>query len=254
MSCKIRNCDNEALYNEPKSTKPRYCKKHKKQGNVKIIVADTDSDSNSDNSSNTSDTNTSDTSSKSRVGLVIGDDIDDIILNKTINKSDSDSDTLESDQIKNKQGQKWGRADIDKLLKYVGENKTNKQIAKLLGRTERSIFCKKEMLAYDMSDEKTHEQISKIVGLTLSEVKSAIKKYDTKYSKKKKNTTTTLITPITPITSSDNKSNSNHSLKESIELVDKINELISKNIEHHKLTGKCAVSDAIINKLLEKCI
>jgi hypothetical protein len=49
MSCNKRSCNNDALYGEPNSKKPRYCKKHKKDGNVviklkKIVNSNTESE------------------------------------------------------------------------------------------------------------------------------------------------------------------------------------------------------------------
>lgn len=48
MSCRKKNCDNDALYGKQDDEKPKYCEKHKKDGYVIIKKQVIDSESDND--------------------------------------------------------------------------------------------------------------------------------------------------------------------------------------------------------------
>lgn len=256
IDCRKKDCYDEATYNEEGETIPRYCKKHKKEGYV-LICKSKSNDTYSDNEHSDkkfyafklktndikkcdkeSDEESDDTqlnTHSDKKFCAISLKADDIKKSKEIHKEihkkiDEESD--EENSLTNA-GKLWKKEDETKLLEYIGANKTDSQIGALLGRTNRSIVCKKEQITYQLLDKKTIDEIKKITKFTENEINDIKKRYDAKNTNKKNKT-----------------KSENLSITESINLVDKLNELATKNIEHFKLTGKTFVSDKIIESLL----
>lgn len=241
MSCRKKDCDKRAEYNEKGEVKPKYCVDHKKKGNILIVkkkktkVLKSDSESNFESDSDISIKN---------VGLILKESEDTFKLDESepkvkSSKKSAFSKTIEGvDPEDNFAGKKWNKDQIDQLLAYVSKGKSNAEIGKLLGRTYRAVFCKKQCLAFELSGEKSTSEIAKTIGLTKEEVEDTIKLFTHRESKKveKKEIKTSC-------TSSQ--------LAESIVLVDKIKELIDKNMEHYKLTGKSAISEKIFDELMK---
>ncbi len=229
IDCRRKECYDEAKYNEKGEEKPRYCKKHKRENDVFVSNYFKINKSKSDDSDDSNSDSDSDNDSKDKKFCAINVKPNHVPQNKSNNEVSNESDD-DNNNLDNA-GRMWKNEDVNKLLDYISKNKTDSQIGKLLGRTERSIICKKEYVAYDLLKTKTIDEIKKITKFTEDEIDDIKKRYDTKNKNKK-----------TKVGKS--------SLTDSISLIDKLNELATKNMEHFKVTGKTFVSDKLIDSLL----
>lgn len=260
MSCRRKECDEKALYAEVGENKPRYCEEHKKKGYVlvyksdkkkaKKLKADTESDSESEKEQTKKvglviDSDSDSNTNLANYNLDIFDKKQKIKKGKVVEENDEEGD-VDADTDGTKAGKKWTDDDIAKLLECAGKNKSNADIGKAIGRTERAVFCKKQQLSFEMLKEKDIEAVVKLVGLTKSEIEYAKGKFEYQQNKKEADK------KIKADTKGNAKGTQSNSLTDSILLVEKINEMIDKNMANFKLTGKSIISEKIVDELLKE--
>lgn len=251
VECRRKNCYNEAKYNEKCETKPRYCKKHKRDDDVLIFEMNKKIDDNKSNNSKNSDKNDNgkDDNKFNALDLKVGlaEEIEENFeQNDEIDNSDDNGDN----EISNA-GKRWTPEDVKQLEKLM-KTKKDSEISKVLGRTEYSIRCKKECLAFGLLETKTIKEVTELTRFSEDEVNVIKSKFEYRLKNKKpkaekKNVDKKNVNKKNV----DKKNEKEHTnVTESIKLVEKINELIDKNMAHFKLTGKCIVDEKVINKLL----
>lgn len=207
IECRKKDCCDEAKYNEKGESKPRYCKKHKKDDYVLISEY-----------------------FKNDKFCALNLQTNNEVNNKVYNDDGDDNNTNNDNKLINA-GKPWKDEDVKKLLNLIEKNKTCFEISELLGRTECSIKCKKESITYELLKTKSIDEVKKMTKFTDNEINEIKKKYEQKYKPKQNKSSIGLVT-------------------ESINLIDKLNDLANKNMEHFKLTGKTFISDKLMDSLL----